>query len=160
VAPGGAAPRVPSREELEADPSYGARMRAYASIFPAWDTGVREFYEQSDEIAVAANTTQFELLGYTPPRDAVGYVRGFAQDGLCAAFQEVTWQIAIGGRILQTFKPIAQVGSFIDPATMAWPYTGGQRVSVLVTTGAQGYTLAAMFHIIEKNLDLAAPERF
>lgn len=164
---GPASPFVPptprlTPEQLEADPSYGTRQRALVDPFPAWNPDVKEFYVQGNNggTAVPANSTQFPLVSYAPSRNSVGYVKGFGQDGLCAAFQEVTWQLAIGGRVLQTFLPIAQVGSFLDEATMTWPFTGGNPIQILVTTGSNAFELAGMLHILEKNLDMRAPERF
>jgi hypothetical protein len=165
-APGGgagplpyAAPEGPTKAELEADPSYGQRQRAYTDPFPAWNPDYSEFYVQ-DEASVAANVVRQELVFYPVPRQSVVYVRGFGQDALCGAFTEVTWELALGGRIVQLFKPIAQVGTFLEPATMAWPVPSGTRISVLVTTGANPRDLAAMLHLQQKNLDLVAPERF
>ncbi len=132
-------------------------MRSFVDPFPGWNPDFRESYVINQAV-VPANSTAVLLCQYQPGPQSVCYMRGFGQEALCGAFAEVAWHIALGGRIVQTFR-YAQVGTFATPAPLTIPFVGGQGIALLVTTGANAWTLTGMLRIQEKSLDVLAPEK-
>lgn len=145
-----------SKAEIQADPYYGERSRSFNDPFPAWNPDVRPLLEIGTA-TVNATTTQ-ELVGVVIPPNNVAYITGFGQDAPSAAFQEVTWQLLIGGRIVLTIPAVAQVASFSSRLNLRIPVSQGMRVSVVVTTGANSRALSALLEGIVKGRDTRAPE--
>jgi len=143
--------------DIAADPYYGQRSNSFQNPFPAWQPDFREFYLQGSAVVPAA-TTRAVLIAYDPSNNVAGYIQGVGQGAICAAFLETTWEIAIGGRIVQTFLPLGQVGTFLDMAKLTVPFLGGNRITLLVTTTTNPFTLAGQLRIQEKGLDVLSRE--
>ena len=145
-----------TKAEIQADPYYGERNRSFNDPFPAWNPDVKPLLEIGTA-TVNANTTQI-IVQTVIPVNAVAYITGFGQDAPSAAFQEVTWRILIGGRVVLTVPAVTQIASFSARLALRIPVTQGIVVAVEVTTGANSRALSALLEGIIKGRDTRAPE--